>query len=453
MALASLAATNLPLVLLSGAIGLLAAAWWSVMLPRLALWLLFGSVVAGQLIRIQVAGQGGGLLASDLAVGFTIIAGVVSWRRYKNRFADPFQQKGAQLAWLVLPFIGWSLFTLVIHAFSLESHQLVIAGLYWVRTSAYLLLFPALAILMLDPINRTTIRHGLFFTVAGLVMLGIVQVILLSDLSFLSQYGWDPHQRRLVSTWLDPNFIGAFLVVALPWVLAQWSTVKKNVLWRSGYTSLVVLQILAIALTQSRSSLVAFLGIFAIAVPYITWKMAARIRSDHARLLRLVGIIGMCVVWGALAAGLLGDRLAGFVQYDPTVTLRTDSLALAWSHIIQPNALVGVGYNAYQFAAVDAGLIGQFSLHSRAGADNSWLTLWATTGLIGVLLFAWPWIAAGIWLGRKAVKGLDLQAGAGVLALAGLFIHSQFVNSFLYAHLLVILVAIVTISMQPYDRR
>jgi hypothetical protein len=155
----------------------------------------------------------------------------------------------------------------------------------------------------------------------------------------------------------------------------------------------------------------------------------------------------LAVAFAVVAGFFLQERLAGFWQYDPTVSLRTQSLRLAWSEIVQPNWVMGVGYNAYQFAAQEAGIIGGFTIHSRAGADNSWLTIWATTGIIGVMLFLLPWIVV-----VRHLASSSLLLTVCLLPLATLFVHSQFVNSFLYSHLLITLAIIVTLTLASASR-
>ena len=76
MAFAALSSYALPLSVAGGTLTLFSIAWF-VRLPRLALSFLLLSLVTGQLIRLPLPGQGGGLLPSDLAVVVIIlIAGI-----------------------------------------------------------------------------------------------------------------------------------------------------------------------------------------------------------------------------------------------------------------------------------------------------------------------------------------------------------------------------------------
>ncbi|MEX1112271.1 MAG: O-antigen ligase family protein [Candidatus Andersenbacteria bacterium] len=438
MAIVSTAAAYLPLVLATSALAV-GASWWALVFPRIAIWFLAVSVIVGQLVRVPVLGQGGGVLLSDIAAVVVIGAGLLKW---KQRTA-PLPSAVVLSISLVAPFIIWSLGSLLINVDSLPPSGSSVALLYWLRTSTYILLIPVLGFLASDTRYRRELHRGLVVVVAVLIGLGFLQLVLASDLSFLSQYGWDPHQRRLVSSWLDPNFMGAFFLIVLPWLAVQ---AKNN--WK--YAALAAVTLIALLATQSRSSLVALAAVAGVAFPFIVWALPQKFPAVWQRISVIAVVINLVIMMFVGGVFLLGGRAGGFVRHDPTVVLRTESFSLAWQRVVQPNTLLGVGYNAYQFAAAETGLIGDFSLHSRAGADNSWVTLWATTGVLGMLLFALPWAVAAMYLGLRAVRRADWIAGAGPLAILGLFVHSQFVNSFLYAHLLIALAVVVVLSFPSY---
>lgn len=426
-------------LLLAGAVVTLSLGVWGIVFSRVAVYLLCISLIAGQVLRIPLPGQGGGILLSDVAVVLVLLAAVFTAVRMHVRGLRASRVSIVLFA-SALPFILWALFTLVVRAGSMPDSHFFIAALYWVRTSSYLLLLPALHLLSVHHDIRNHLRIALMLAVGILSVFGLVQLMVLDDLSVLTVYGWDPHQGRVVSTWLDPNFFGGFLVVALPIIAAYW---KRG---RVLYGALVLSALLALAGTQSRSALLALVGVLVVYAPALA-VFVGRARTGVRRL--VVGsAFSALVVWGVFAGVLLGDRLVGFIQpYDPTVVLRTSALELAWERIVEPNVLVGVGYNAYQFATASAGLIGDFSIHSRAGADNSWLTIWATTGVVGVALFALPWVVSGFILMRQLWQRFDWVFLAGLASLGALVIHSQVVNSFLYAHLLITMSIVLVVAL------
>ena len=105
--------------------------------------------------------------------------------------------------------------------------------------------------------------YMVFVSSVILSILGFVQLILFPDFSFMSQYGWDPHQGRLLSTWYDPNFLGGFLglsgVVILSRVLVFLKENKfwnnKNIILLSSWIIGLVIVFGALMLTYSRSAL------------------------------------------------------------------------------------------------------------------------------------------------------------------------------------------------------
>jgi hypothetical protein len=52
-------------------------------------------------------------------------------------------------------------------------------------------------------------------SIVAVAVLGLIQLVLIPNLAFLEPLGYDPHYLRLVSTWLDPNFLGAALVMGI----------------------------------------------------------------------------------------------------------------------------------------------------------------------------------------------------------------------------------------------
>ncbi|MBI4022219.1 MAG: hypothetical protein HY372_02585, partial [Candidatus Andersenbacteria bacterium] len=73
MPLPALTALSISLHLAAGGLSLLLFPWF-IRLPALALSGLLASLLAGQLIRLPLPGQGGGLLFSDIAVVLVLLA-------------------------------------------------------------------------------------------------------------------------------------------------------------------------------------------------------------------------------------------------------------------------------------------------------------------------------------------------------------------------------------------
>lgn len=464
MAFSALSAFSLPSILPLGGIAIIVIAWL-VRLPRLALGCLLFTLAAGQLLRLPLPGQGGGLLPSDPAVVVVLLIVIIQkifihsanqkkspnlrplhlWSaRHVSRqditTKQPINQPQSPhiplLLWLILPFIAWSLFTLLLQLPHLGLSNTFIAFSYWLRLAANLLLLPALLWLLQKQSIYPFLWRGFNLTAWLLIALGLAQLIFFPDLSLLAQAGWDPHQWRLVSTWLDPNFFGIFLVLYFP-LIFLW----QHKAWRLPALALVAL---ALAATQSRSALVAASSAALILSPL--W-FYLQILPRRRHLITVISIIGLLITVSAGFALALGSRLSGLVTIDPTVELRLTSVVSGWQ-VIRDHPVLGVGYNAYQFASGVTPVGNSFSIHSRAGVDNSWLTIWATTGLVGMLLFLLPWAYLSRLFICRSLLNRDPGALIGLYSLLALIIHSQFINSFLYSHLLVSLAIIVSLVIR-----
>lgn len=391
------------------------------------------SLVAGQLIRLPLPGQGGGILVSDIAALAIILGAIIL--TVKKRSLSPSLTAVATLAGV---FLCWAPLMLFISIGTLPTSQLLVGLAYWVRLATLLTLIPALCVLCQNEKSKKSLLISSVGAGAALIILGFIQYIFVPDLRFLAPAGWDPHSGRMVSTWLDPNFFGIFCVLYILLLLQ----VKKS--YPLMWLATVIFTILALVATQSRSSWLAGGAIIFIA-PYLIISLRhsfhpATVRAGAAA----VGVL--LLTTAAITTLFFYDRLSGLVISDATVQLRADSLRIAWSAVVEPHWLLGVGYNAFGWYAQKAGLIADFLTHSRSGIDNSFLALWATTGLVGLTLFSGMWtiIAAKLvshWRTNGSLTPLIALIAIGVLAA-----HSLFINSFLYAHAFTFLTIIIALG-------
>ncbi len=437
MASLSMASSFLPLLLLAGAL-IVVATVWLIRFRNAQLFLLAFSLLAGQLIRVPLPGQGGGLLLSDIAVLIVLFSIFLDFIRHRHELDYIKSQSALVILFLFLPFIFWSGFTLIINSSWLLWSQILIAASYWIRLTAYLLVFPALIWRFARyPHDRIVMQKYFLWAVYGVIGLGLIQLLFLPQLDTLGKFGWDPHQFRLVSTWLDPNFVGGFLCIGLFTLLAYKTRLRPVS---------VFVTLSALILTRSRSSWLALLLVILLISPVMIFMRLRRL--SRPRLVLTASLFSLLGLFLTLFILFLGNRALGLITYDPTVQLRQSSLLSVWQ-IVQTHPFVGVGYNAYQFTALQSGLISDFNIHSRAGADNSFLTLWVTTGLIGVILFCLPWVVL-IWLHfRHYLRINQALSFAVICAILFLFFQAQFVNSFLYAHLLLSVIILSAISFYP----
>jgi hypothetical protein len=392
---------------------------------------IYGSLVAGQLIRFVLHGQGGGILLSDI-----VVLGVIGLVGILVLFGRvPVSEISSSLkkyALFFLPFIVWAGSVLFAQEYALGLHSFGIAALYLVRIIAISLLFPVLLIISTSYEAKKRISGGFVWAYYLLLGLGYVQLLVHPSLVGIAN-GWDPHIHRMVATWLDPNFFGAFIVIGFfpVLILSRWNIV------------VLVSAVGALILTGSRSSWIAFVVGFIVVGALVLMNSSLTAYWKKGACLVFGIIIITCIAGGAT----LSDRLNSFFVHDPTVTLRADAYKEVWHRLVEPNILFGVGYNAYQFSAKDAGLIDNFSIHSRAGSDSSVLTLLVTTGIIGTALFFLPILIGLYWHGVHWLLYRRTKSLGWIASIIALLVHAQFENSLLYPHLLILMIIISVITL------
>jgi O-antigen ligase len=271
--------------------------------------------------------------------------------------------------------------------------------------------------------------YMVFVTSVILSILGFVQLILFPDFSFMAQYGWDPHQGRLLSTWYDPNFLGGFLGLAAVIILSRILVfLKENKAWQRQNIILLSSWIIglgvvfgALMLTYSRSALLAFL----IGVTIVTILIS---RKTFFLVIIILSII-------VISNPRLQSRIQGAIQVDVTASLRIQSW-LETLDDIDKNPIWGIGYNTIKYQTIVPS-----ELNSASGRDSSLLTLWLTGGIIGLGLFIII-IFNSIIKAWQKVSRSGLERVWGVATIAGwalILVHSMFVNSIFFPHILIFL--------------
>lgn len=195
--------------------------------PRVGLGLLAGSIVFGQVVRFNAGIINGTVTDFLLPI---VLAGLFYAVVVRRRIPElmGFVIRGWWLPVAVLPgiLLAWQ---------RLPAQDFIIAFSYCLRLFAILSIIPLVRVLRV-PFSFT--RNTILIASLVLAGLGFFQLLVLPSLppqgdSFFSQIflrysggGWDPHQFRLFSTWLDPNFLGMFFVMALGLILGELSSIR-----------------------------------------------------------------------------------------------------------------------------------------------------------------------------------------------------------------------------------
>lgn len=236
---------------------------------------------------------------------------------------------------------------------------------------------------------------------------------------------WDVQGRRLVSTVLDPNFAGIFIVIALLARLARVTEGGREDGWKLAVLTTGLL------LTVSRSSILAML--VGLAVLGFT-------RGLRLRLIRIFVAGGLLLL--PFITILVGFA-AGFNKFgvDGSAAQRL----IPWSRailLIRDHPFFGVGFNAIPQAQQVRGWrpVGG----AEATYDGGLLFVAAMAGLIGLLFYtrilARVWSAARrTWRDAAAPARDRAHASAAAASIAAVCVHSLFVNSLLLPFVMQIL--------------
>lgn len=269
-------------------------------------------------------------------------------------------------------------------------------------------------------VKQTQLINWMIISGLILALAGFFQLVFFPNLTGLTDLGFDPHQGRLVSTFLDPNLLGAFLNICLG--LTLWRFLDtRNRRWLLVATILV----LAIIPTLSRSAYLMLLAISLI-LGFWQWRQL------------LIGLIVLIVVMSLLPQ--VHERLSGAIRFDVTVKARVESWQKGLT-IFKAQPLTGVGFNNLRAAYERANLVKVFSQdggHAGAGNDSSLIFLLATTGLPGLAIMTIFW-------GKLVTHLMSARSSGTVILLtilAGLFLDSQFINSLFYPPVMLVLFAL-----------
>lgn len=363
-------------------------------------WILTAAIVTGQLIKVPLS-SGGGVTILDLAVALLCFIGLVKLK---------FKLKKPPIFIIsALFFILIALFSLILTPLSLQAGEYLTSFLYIVRFSLYMFLGWIIFSGFQNHTNKILIFSGV-----SLATLGLIQFIFLPDLRFLSRFGWDPHYFRAVSTFLDPNFLGAFLVLTL--------------LLTTRTRFIFILIFTAMLLTFSRGAYLAFL------VSFLTLSFLQKSLKLALFTLMLFSIL----ILGFLTYQKEVAEVKG-INRTESATYRLTAWQQGWQ-IFSQHPILGVGFNAYKYALKQYNIGDEQFLQSRGSTtnDSSLLYVASTTGILGFAVYLF-------FLFSLIKKGNVILTAA----LLGLLAQSFFVNNLFYPPVLTWLVLTLVV---PYTK-
>ena len=380
-------------------------------LIKLLLIITIATIIPGQLTRLPVVSLGA-ISPTDVAVFITVMSFLLYTLFSKKALIIP---KKIIFTGLIFFLVASASTILAFNNFSQD--QVLASSLFLIRFFLYFLII----VVTVNVVESDKIDKWLnaFLSIGAVfALIGILQVILIPDLSPLAVYGWDPHVNRLTSSLLDPNFSGGLLTIFLSIAITLYLYKKKK-----SYLFAATVFFTAIILTFSRSSYLA------------TMTAVIVIGLVKSPKIILVAILLFLIL--AISSNRVRDRIVGAITVDKTAQARIESWQNGIS-IFAQNPILGVGFNTYRFAQEK---YGHFSFdnpqggHSGSGSDSSFVLIAATTGVLGFTVFLLLLFQITQFITKNITHDyLPLISTASFLAI---LVHSQFVNSLFYPQIII----------------
>ena len=380
----------------------------------------------GQLFRVPVFETGAKeapLLIIDIVVAIAfglMIAAAVRNGRFRVDLA-----LGAVALFVIMNVAGvlWTTIRL-----GLEPGDTLVSLLYLARWTVYAGLY-GFALTHLRARATGALSNVFLIACAIFAAFGAVQSVFLPNFAFIvypdaiSAVDWDRQGHRLVSTFLDPNFAGGFILMGLLLLHARGAVGAR------APQLLIAGLWLTLLLTFSRSSVLAAL----VGVSWLTIKTRGRGAGIVPVLLAGVVVAVTAQYWISFATDYQKLTLS-----DPSALSRIGLWLLAARTFVD-HPIVGVGYNTFGFVRAEYGeaVFGGASFAVEGGL----LYLAAVSGLVGLALIAyllWRIFRTGLDVYRRTSlqpeqRGLGLALSAWIPAL---LVHSLAANSIFYPFIL-----------------
>ena len=304
----------------------------------------------------------------------------------------------------LLSFIVIAIFSLIFSLVYFRLSEILIGLLYLLRLIGYF----SLSLVFFNLVKKNKCSKPLLLDALILVGLfvgifGWIQYFFLPDLRPFLIWGWDDHLFRLTGTFLDPGFTGIILVFGFLAASTKFLQTHKVSL-----ALLLFFLLISLAFTYSRSSYLSFfVGTFTIA-------LISKAKS-FALISTAIFISLILILPRPEGEGVKLERTSSIY---PRIESYQEGLK-----IFKKFPVFGIGFNNLCAFRGES----PRDSHACGGIDASLLTVLATTGTVGFLIF--------VNFVFNLVKSLTPGSSNSLLALsslAALGVHSLFSNSLFY---------------------
>jgi len=335
-------------------------------------------------------------LVAALGLAFAAVGGL-SALASQARFGLSWAELGVGLAYLFRWLLYFALYVVGVNTLRRQDVQPV-----WGALETCILLFAA---------------FGIF---QSAFLPGFAQML---DPNTIADGGWDVQGRRLVSTFLDPNFAGGLLMLGLLVELGLLASGERVAWWKP------LMLFGAMVLTLSRGTLLAFTIGFIVLIA---------VRGVSRRL-------AMFLAGGAL---VLAAALPSIIRFAASFNKLGVSDASAqgrfvlWLRaltVLRDHPIIGIGFDTWAPVARRYGWVSVPG--SQNGVDGGLLFIAVLTGAVGVAIYlgmlGYTFLRARVvWRqGDRPAFERGLAGGVGA-CLVAMCVHSLFSNSLLLPYLM-----------------
>ncbi len=237
----------------------------------------------------------------------------------------------------------------------------------------YFLLFISAGVAIKNQEWRLKISWAITISSTMVAILGIIQFLMLWVLGNSAQLLYN---GRIISTFGQPNFLGAYLVASIPFVWYLFSCTKKRSAKSLLLTSLIIL-VLAIIFTFSRSSWLA-LAIISLIWAFSHYKMFLTALTGLIIIFAILGNLFPILVsrewsrfqvdlnkqWSAENRTQIAEKSVELISKRPITGWGAENLLLTFPMVVQADdvglrdIVVDSAHNLFLDLSVESGLIG-----------------------------------------------------------------------------------------------
>jgi len=289
-----------------------------------------------------------------------------------------------------------------------KPYQLIVGGLYLLRLIFYVQFSTSVYKLVKDQKIKKDLLFDSLLSISFFIgFYGLLQYFLYPDIRGMTILGWDDHLYRLVSTFLDPGFTAIFLVFGFLVSFSKFLEGKGK-----RFLAICTFLTLSLALTYSRAGYLAF----------ISGSLA--LLALYKKITKIVPIIVIFVIILLFIPnyGSEGVRLGR----TKSIVARIVSYQEGFS-IFKESPVFGVGYNNLCVAKEKfLGQLVNFESHACSGVESGFLTILATTGMMGSIIFVY------LLIKHFSVMPQNMYGKTLSSVIVSLLTHNFFINSIFY---------------------